>query len=307
MKSKSLYKLLKPPRGFALTKSGKIFFAFLLAIILIAMATGNNLLFLILACFLSFMIVSGIESEMNLRHLEASRILPSEIYARRPGIISYRVHNPKRNSIRLTLSDGYKVKLPSIPRGVPESVRQERVFMKRGKYLLGEISLLTTYPYGLFEKSITFDLEDEIIVFPEPVPCSRIATYGPSGDYKGSEPDTISHVRPYMPGDPFSAIVWKKQHQGLVSRVVQGGGGVGSLIVLLPGGDMEKKLGMATYLVLELWKASLLFGVSVNGYFSGIGGSADHKIGILQTLAGIESIRDPDLKASPGNEHVIAL
>lgn len=307
MKSKSLYKLLKPPRGFSLTKSGKIFFAFLLAIILIAMATGNNLLFLILACFLSFMIVSGIESEMNLRHLEVARILPSEIYARKPGTISYRVWNPRRSSIRLTLSDGYKIKLPAIPRGAPESVRQERVFTKRGRYLLGEISLLTTYPYGLFEKSITFNFADELTVFPEPLPCSRLASYGPSGDRKGSEPDTISHVRPYVPGDPFSAIVWKKQHQGLVSRVVQGGGGVGSLIVLVPGGDMEKKLGMATYLILELWKSSLPFGLSVNSFFSGMGASGQHKIRILQTLAGVESIDEPDRKEPPAGEHVISL
>ncbi len=307
MKSKSLYNLLKPPRGFRLTKSGKVFFAFLLAIIIIAMATGNNLLFLILACFLSFMIVSGIESEMNLRHLEVSRILPMEIYAGRPGVVAYRVYNPKRTSIRLTLADGQRVKVKNVPRGVPENVRQERLFPQRGTYLLGEISFLTTFPYGLFEKSITFGLEDELTVFPEPVPCSCTASSGPSGDYTGSEPDVISHVRPYVPGDPFSSIVWKKQNQGLVSRVVQGGGGTGSLIVLYPGGDMEKKLGMATYLVLELWKASCPFGVSINSYFSGMGISSDHKITILQTLAGTQSINDPDRKSSSGREHVVSL
>ncbi|HQG32452.1 MAG TPA: hypothetical protein PLA83_11045, partial [Deltaproteobacteria bacterium] len=81
MKYPSLFEYLKSPRGFGLTKSGKIFFVFLLAIILSAMGTGNNLLFLILACLLSFMIVSGIESEWNIRHLDVERAPPLEIYA----------------------------------------------------------------------------------------------------------------------------------------------------------------------------------------------------------------------------------
>ena len=101
MRWKSLFKYLKPPRGFHLTKAGKIFFIFLLAIIVVAMMTGNNLLFLILACMLSFMIVSGIESERNIRYLEIARILPAEIFAKRPARVHYTVRNTKITSGRL--------------------------------------------------------------------------------------------------------------------------------------------------------------------------------------------------------------
>jgi hypothetical protein len=307
MKRKSLFEYLKPPRGFGLTKSGKIFFVFLLAIILAAMATGNNLLFLILACLLSFMIVSGIESELNIRHLDVERIPPSEPYARRPGAISYTVRNRKRNSSRLILVDNGRVKLPRVTMGVPENVRQEKIFSKRGRHGLGRVSILTTYPYGLFEKSISFDLEDEILVFPEPIPCSLSASFGPAGECTGREHESISHVRSYSPGDSLSSIVWKKQHLGLVSRVVQGGGGVGTLIVLLPGGEIEQKLGQATFLILDLYNKGLEFGISINTFFSGMGASLPHKLKVLENLSLAQSIGEPELKEPQGCDHVIYL
>ena len=307
MKYPSLFEYLKSPRGFGLTKSGKIFFVFLLAIILSAMGTGNNLLFLILACLLSFMIVSGIESEWNIRHLDVERAPPLEIYAKRPGTISYTVRNRKRNSSRLTLTDSGRIKLPRVTKGVPENVRTETTFMKRGRHRLGRVSISTTYPYGLFEKSISFDLDDEVLVFFEPIPCSLTALFGPSGESTGHEHESISHVRSYAPGDVLSSIAWKKQRLGLVSKVVQGGGGVGTLIVLLPGGEIEHKLGTATFLILDLYGKGLEFGISANAFFSGMGVSLSHKLKILEFLSLVQSIGEPEQREVKGCGHVIYL
>ncbi len=305
MRSKSLLDYLKPPRGFRLTKSGRIFFVFLFGIILAAMATGNNLLFLILACLLSFMIVSGVESEMNIRYLDVDRQVPQEIYAGKPASIAYTVRNMRNASARLVLIDAGRSKISFLKRGGMESVRQERLFPDRGEYALGAVSVATTYPYGLFVKSIPFDLEDNVVVFPRPVACTPRAPFGPSGEDTGRERDSISHVRTYTPGDSFSQVVWKKQRLGFVSRVLQGGGGVGSLVVVTPGGDMEEKLGMATYLIIELWRSGLEFGVSINRYFSGMGSTPSHKREILSALALTEGIREPETKALPGHGHVI--
>jgi len=62
-----LKRILKPPRGFRLTKAGKVFFAFLVCLIFVSLSTGNNLLYLVLAAMLGFMVVSGVQSELNLR------------------------------------------------------------------------------------------------------------------------------------------------------------------------------------------------------------------------------------------------
>jgi uncharacterized protein (DUF58 family) len=307
MKRKSLSRLFKPPRGFKLTKSGSIFFVFLLALITTSMATGNNLLFLILASLLAFMIVSGIESELNIRHLKATRSLPREIYAGRAAMVTYTVANPKRDSTRLYLEDQGRVKLPGISRGFPESAKQAVVFGKRGRHRLGAISISTTYPYGLFKKSITFDLEDEFIVFPGPVACDYLSSHGPSGENRGGARDSISHVRPYAPGDPLSSVAWKKSQPELVSRVMQGGGGLGSVVVIHPGGDLEEKLGMAAFIVGELMAAGLSFGVSLNSFFSGMGRSEEHKLQILSVLALTKSLAGPEHRVFPGEAHVVHL
>lgn len=205
------------------------------------------------------------------------------------------------------LADNGRMKLPRVTKGVPENIRQKQIFTKRGRQVLGSVSIFTTYPYGLFEKSISFDLDDQILVFPEPIPCSLTASSGPTGERTGRERESISHVRSYSPGDALSSIVWKKQHLGLVSRVVQGGGGVGTLIVLLPGGDIEVKLGMATFLINDLHTRGLEFGVSVNDFFSGMGPSLPHKIMVLEFLSLVQSIGEPEFKDPQGGDHVVYL
>jgi len=144
-------------------------------------------------------------------------------------------------------------------------------------------------------------------VFPGPVPCEYPSSRGPSGEGRGTAHDSISHVRPYAPGDPLSSVAWKKARQGLVSRVMQGGGSVGSVVVLHPGGDLEEKLGKATFLVGELMRSGVSFGLAVNGFFSGMGTSVEHKLQILTELALVQSLGAPRHRGFPEDAHVVHL
>ena len=306
-KLRSLSEALRPPRGFALTKAGAIFFAFLGAVILVAMLTGNNLLFLILAFLLAFMIVSGIESEMNIRHLEVSRQPSPEIHAGAPGRILYGIANPKRDSARLVMHDGAEIRIAGLARGSHRVLKQDRVFPRRGRHLLGSIKISTTYPYGLFRKSITFDLADEIIVFPALVPCLKESLRGIAGEGGGTDRESVSHVRSYAAGDPLSMIAWKKQGRGMVTRVFQGGGGGGSVVVLTRGGDLEEKLGQAAFLIRQWWRAGRTFGLSVNHMYSGMGSSAGHKNLIMGHLALLEQLTEPEITDFPRGCHVVTL
>jgi uncharacterized protein (DUF58 family) len=306
-KSRSLSEALKPPRGFALTKAGKAFFAFLGAVIIVAMLTGNNLLFLILAFLLAFMVVSGIESELNIRHLKISRWPSTEIHAGAPGRIRYGIANPKRDSARLVIHDGVELKVSGLARGSYRVLTGERVFPSRGKHLLGSVKVSTTYPYGLFRKSITFDLAEEVIVFPALIPCREESFRGAAGDGGGTDRESISHVRPYVAGDPLSMVAWKKQARGLATREFQGGGGGGSVVVLTKGGDLEEKLGQAAFLIHHWWKAGRPFGLSANRFFSGMGVSAGHKNAIMRHLAFLERLAEPEVTDLPCGCHVVVL
>ena len=307
MTSRRLFKFFKPPRGFKLTKAGRIFFAFLFAIIVVAMLTGNNLLFLILAFMLAFMIVSGLESERNIRYLEIERVLPSEIYARTPSRIGYHLRNTRLTSDRLVIRSMGGIKVACLPKGPGEIFTTDYAFERRGPQHLGSVEISTTFPYGLFKKSITFGLADDIVVFPAPLPVSSTAALGYEDTGRGKGTDSISHVRPYIPGDSGSLIVWKKLHLGLFSRVVEGGSGLAGVIVLMPGGDLEEKLSQATFLVGELFKAGGQFGLAAGTYFSGLAGSRDHKIRILTHVAGLETIAPPSAAIDYGTAKLIYL
>jgi uncharacterized protein (DUF58 family) len=191
MRLSSLFKYLKPPRGFRLTKPGKIFFGFLFCLIVIAMITGNNLLYLVIAGMMAFMIVSGIESEINLRYLEISRLLPSEIFAGIPFKMGYLIRNPRNESYRLVLKDISHVRVEKLQRQETQVLYTDLTLHRRGKVHLGTITIFTTYPYGLFEKSITFPVQEEIIVFPEPMLCNPSLTSGTYDSGGGKAKDSI--------------------------------------------------------------------------------------------------------------------
>jgi len=297
----SLFRRILPPRGFRLTKIGKLFFVFLVIIIVIAMLTDNNLLFLVLSVMLAFMIVSGIESERNIRYLEIDRLLPLEIFARRPVQICYAVKNTRGSSSRLVISEaclygqmGF-LKASYLPKDIPEVFYKDVSFKRRGKVRLEYIKVSTTYPYGLFDKSITFEVAADIIVFPKPLPCFDLLGSGNTEDGHGTDKthDTISHIRTYIPGDSLSSIAWKKQHIGLTTRVMEGGSGRSGIVVVLPGTDIEAKLGKATSIILEFFNKGFEFGLAINEYFSGFDLSRSHKIEILSKLACVESISEP--------------
>jgi hypothetical protein len=290
---KRLYKLFRPPRGFRLNKAGRVFFVFMFAIIVVAMITGNNLLFLILAFMLAFMIVSGVESERNLRHLEIERIIQTEIFAGIPARMGYHIKNTRNDSVRLKISDIGNIMVESLPKGTGEVVFTEYTFLRRGKTELGEIKIFTSFPYGLFEKSIRFDANEDIFVFPKPLAVMSTASSGLEGIGEGRAVDSISHIRPYVPGDSGSHIVWKKLHLGLFSRVVEGGTGLKGVVVISPGGNLEEKLSKATYLIIELFVKGVQFGLAFGPYYSGLAASRAHKIEILKRLAVIERIGEP--------------
>lgn len=305
MRSSFLFKLLKPPRGFRLTKPGRIFFGFLISLIIIALATGNNLLYLILAGMMSFMIVSGIESEMNLRHLEVERVMLAEIYAGTAAKFGYLVRNPRNSSSRLLLTDMAGIKIERLAREEIESIHAEVTFPGRGYAELGRIVISTTYPYGLFEKSISFLLEDRVLIFPEPRKFEPFLSSGARDAGTGKASDSISHVRSYLEGDPLSSIVWKKQNQGLISRVFEGGTGMGGVVVLKPGPDLEMKLSCATHVISELYRTGRPFGLALNRYFSGVSFSRSHKIRILEQLALAEEITTPGMEPIPDDVQII--
>ena len=87
---------LKPPRILRPTRAGWIFFLLTFGVGFAALNTGNNLLYLVLALMLSFLVLSGVLSESALRGIRVRRRLPAEIFAERPTPVALEIHNEQK-------------------------------------------------------------------------------------------------------------------------------------------------------------------------------------------------------------------
>jgi uncharacterized protein (DUF58 family) len=186
-----------------------------------AIATGNNLLFLLLGAVLGFITLSGWLSEQGIREVEVVRRLPRAT-AGRPCRLRYEVRSRRRRMATFSLEVGEKGRtergfLPFLEAGTRALVSVEIAPERRGVFPLEEITLGTSFPFGLFHKERDLDREGELVVWPRsdravrpPSTTGRrargaaeraAAATGARGDYRA--------LRPYRPGDDPRDIHWK--------------------------------------------------------------------------------------------------
>src|SRR5262245_1763645 len=70
------WRRLRPPRRLSFTREGRIIVILSVGVGFAAINTGNNLLYLLLGWLLSFIIASGILSELTLKRLTVERRPP---------------------------------------------------------------------------------------------------------------------------------------------------------------------------------------------------------------------------------------
>lgn len=94
--------------------------------------------------------------------------------------------------------------------------RRRTVCERRGRYLLGPLTITSSDPFGLFERSVQVGNRRELIVSPQIVPLpdfSLPALELPGGNVSQrralhSTPN-VTTVRDYLPGDSLSSVSWK--------------------------------------------------------------------------------------------------
>jgi uncharacterized protein (DUF58 family) len=215
-------RMMRPPRRLRFARSGKIFCGGSLLLGVAAIATGNNLLFLLLGAMLGFITLSGWLSEQMVRRVEVRRKSPRAATAGHPARIAYELHNPRRRMPCFAVEvqeEGYagRAWVPTIGPGETATGRAEVTWERRGVYPLGLMVLGTSFPFGLFRKERDLQIAGEAVVWPrhdlrvrEPRPSGeRVRRAGESfagaagarGEYRG--------LRPYRPGDDPRDVHWR--------------------------------------------------------------------------------------------------
>ncbi len=240
------------PYGIRITKLGAAFIGCVVLLVLAAVNTGNNALFLVFGQMLALFAISGWLSHVNLTGVVTHLDLPLEIYARRPlwGTVvaenlGRRWH---RRWLRIQVRDasepGY---CEQIEPGERRKMDLRLMFRERGRHDVDAVLISSLFPFGFFRKGMRLRLSRPLLVYPELYDeggslhpeTGRVGDRSLARSGQGSE---LRSLRPYRPGDDPRRIHWKKTaHSGevvVLEREAEGGrrftvlldNGVGELV-----------------------------------------------------------------------------
>ena len=168
---------------YRVTRNGVLFSLAVAGVAGGAIASANNLLFLILAAMLSTMLISGFVSRLCLAGLELDLLVPEHVSAGRSFPARLYVRNTKgwmpSFSIQvLGVEDRdpsplvSAVYFPVIPGGATLEETVGVRFARRGAYRQNSFAFSTRFPFGFLEKTERVTLRREVVVYPsvEPQP-----------------------------------------------------------------------------------------------------------------------------------------
>jgi hypothetical protein len=211
---------------YRLTREGIIYLAAVFVLILAAVNTGNNLLFMVLACAIAGILISGVLSRAVLTDVVLKFDMPEHIFAEQPVLAEVELRNEKKllPSFSLCVVGDTKkglgeiltrpVFFPYIPRETAARQKVELNFPRRGLYRQDTFGLRTRFPFGFFEKTRQIDAKSEIVVYPHVEPAEQFYEVLPliSGEmasfFRGRGHELHS-LRKYVPTDSARFVDWK--------------------------------------------------------------------------------------------------
>lgn len=218
---------LRPPRALHATRAGWCFVAIIFGVGFAALNTGNNLLYLVLALMLAFLVLSGLLSETSLRGIRIERLLPREIFADAANRVVLRVHNNQRRtpSFAITIEDWLQMsgELAFAGRAfalhVPPRAFVDRSYpfepSRRGDIRFHGFRVSTQFPFGLFVKSREIEWTQAALVYPA---VARIALDAQNAlpldafeEHPGvaNDGDEIAGLREFVAGDSMARVHWR--------------------------------------------------------------------------------------------------
>ncbi len=218
----------RPPRKLRATRAGWCFIAIIFGVGFAALNTGNNLLYLVLALMLAFLVLSGLLSEASLRGIAVARRLPRELIAKTGNRVVLRVENSQTRVASFAISLEDQLESEKGPRtigrsfalrvGPGQSADRSYLFEpeRRGDLHFDRIRVSTRFPFGLFVKSVELEAEETALVFPE-IRAIRVPSDAPQEGFDPEERagrtrrgDDVAGLREFLPGDALGRVNWRR-------------------------------------------------------------------------------------------------
>jgi uncharacterized protein (DUF58 family) len=208
-------------------KAGWMFFAFTFCVLLSALHTGVNLIYLTFSVLVSSLILSWLINAFSGAALSIERTIPSEVQAGFPFNIDIAIRNESALipafclSINQRLPDGilcefHRHFILKISAGQEIQIRFKAVAKKRGVYDLSVVEVDTSFPFGFFERGIICKTKKlELLALPR---LGHIESRFSVGEGEGrasarrfthNSIDEFLGLREYRAGDNPGWIHWK--------------------------------------------------------------------------------------------------
>jgi uncharacterized protein (DUF58 family) len=294
-------------RKIKFSRGGLLFSAGAFAIGFSAINTGNNLLYLLLGAMLGFITISSWLSEQVIGGVSVIRRTPRGVTVGNPVRIRYQVRSRKKRIPVFSLEIGEEglpgqAFIPLLPPEGSAEARSENRFVRRGVFPLEGITVSTSFPFGLFRKSLTLSGKGELVIWPRtdrkvriPHPGSgrrssvgsrAFGAAGPRGEYRG--------LRGYRPGDDPKDIHWRTTARlgtPMVREYEQSD--TGTLWICLdargePGEMAEAAVETAASLAAMAFQVGKPFGYVGPGVTVEVGQGPGHLERVLDALARVD-------------------
>jgi uncharacterized protein (DUF58 family) len=211
---------------YRLTRDGIIYLGAVFILVLAAVNTGNNLLFMILGCCLAGILISGVLSRVVLTGVDLKFDLPERIFAEQPVLAEIELRNQKQwwPSFSLRVVGENKqgqpqvltqpVFFPYIPSQGSMVQKVELRFPRRGAYRQDAFGIRTRFPFGFFEKTRQVSSTIEMVVYPRVEPTDQFYEVLPllSGEmasYFRGRGHELHSLRQYQTTDSARFVDWK--------------------------------------------------------------------------------------------------
>jgi uncharacterized protein (DUF58 family) len=216
------WRRFRPPRRLSFTREGRIIVILSVGVGFAAINTGNNLLYLLFGWLLSFIIASGILSEMTLKHLMIERRPPPRVFAGEPFLMEVVITNdkPKRASFSIEVEDligttplDKRCYFLKIPAAKSQRTSYRHTFVRRGLYTLTGYRIATKFPFALFRKSRDVEAPIDVLVYPArahvPRPAPRTEARGEMTMNRTGRRGEFFGLREHRWGDDRRDVHWR--------------------------------------------------------------------------------------------------
>jgi len=278
------------------TKRGVVFLATLAMTLLTSLNYALSLGFAVTFVLAGLVAASLIHTFRNLAGIELRPLAAGETFA--GGVMPFTLALAGGATSRFAIALSARGCAPVTVDVVPDQalpVALELLTPRRGRIVLGRITLSSDYPMGLWHgwAYVHFPLAGIAFPTPEfappPLPIGnagqddRLVARGDHGDLAG--------LRPYQPGDPLQRVAWKAVARGVGwhTKQFEGGGGGGPVDLnwdALPQQlDPKARIARLTAWVLAAERAARPFALRAPGVALAAGQGRDHRRAALTELA----------------------